>query len=124
MQPQSAQQAETRPASKELDPNTISTTSAETRPASQELETTTRSYTNSHPERPPPIIVVATTPRHQTTIPRELTKALANKTRLHREHKGPLLNPRRRHAEVLVRRETSPMKMLQVESRWVSCTLQ
>ena len=60
----------------------LSTTSAEVRSASQGNTT--------------PIIVVATIlpryvqrPTHQTTVPRELTEALANKTRLHWAQEGP-----------------------------------
>ena len=42
--------------------------------------------------------MVATLPRsvrrrtHQTPIPRELSEALANKTRLHQTQEGPLVN--------------------------------
>ena len=89
--------------------------------------------TNSHRKRARPIIVVATIttiPRyvqrhtHQTTIQRELTEALANKTRLHKAQEGPLLNQRKGHAEVFVRRETGLVKMWEVECLLVSCMLQ
>ena len=75
--------------------------------------------------------VVATIPRyvqrhtHQTTIPRDLTKALANNKHVCAGHKrDSLLNERKAHAEVRVRRETRLVKMWQVECRLVSCMLQ
>ena len=110
---------------------TLSTTSAETRPASLELEITTRSYGTANQRDQPPQQLwqpqyhdTTICPTHQTTIPRELTEALANKTRLHWAQEGPLLNQRKRHAKVLVRRETNLMKMWHVECRLVSCMLQ
>ena len=62
-------------------------------------------------------------PTHQTTLPRELTKALANKTRLHSAQEGPLLKQMKGHGEVLMRRETGLMKLWQVECRLASCML-
>ena len=94
------------PASQELEPTTLSTTSAATRPASQELDTNTRTFSNNHSNR-----------SHNTTSAlhdlssvlrtRQLShgssqKFMPTKTRLSLAREGPLLNQKKGHAEVLV----------------------
>ena len=131
----STTRAETHPALQELDRTPISTTSADsTRP-----DTTTsarqmlrhgqlhKSWSQPH-AAVTPIIVVTTIPRyvqrptHQRPVQRELTKALAMKTRLHQAQEGPLLNQRKGHAEVLVRCGNKSHE--DVECLLVSCMLQ